>query len=187
MKTLYFMRHGQSETNAAHVYAGNTADIALTELGRQQAALGGHDLIGLKITKIYASPLVRAETTAEIVARELGYPTSDIVIDPRIAEIDVGSLTGQPDEGFGLGYAHIASGTDPDAETVGEVLNRVTSFLRDIAAVETETVLVVAHAGIGRVFRALLLGVTLESIAHTGLENAEPFELPLDLLHKVIA
>lgn len=44
MKTIYFMRHGQSEANAAKLVAGGGLDSPLTRLGMVQAAKVGRQL-----------------------------------------------------------------------------------------------------------------------------------------------
>ena len=46
MKKIYFMRHGQSEANAAKVVAGGGMDSPLTRLGMEQAAKVGRQLEG---------------------------------------------------------------------------------------------------------------------------------------------
>ena len=186
IKRLLFMRHGESEANAAHIYGGAQPHIQLTAVGRQQAEAAGRDLTGANIDTIIASPLDRAQDTAKIVAVAVGYPENLIVTDARLHEIDVGQLVGSPDEGFVVGYAHLAKGTDATAETPDEVMERVHSFITDVLpAYDNKVVLIVAHAGIARAFRALLTGVTLKSIAATNIPNAEAFDLPLDKLDKL--
>lgn len=67
MKSLYFIRHGQSLANTG-AKSMPDAKIPLTELGQQQA----DDLftrwhnINIKPSHIYASPLLRAKQTANI-------------------------------------------------------------------------------------------------------------------------
>ena len=188
IKKMLFMRHGQSEANAKKVYAGSSPHVQLTQLGEQQAAAAGRDLIGHEVDAIVASPLDRAIQTAKIAAVEMGFVENLIITDERLHEINVGTLTGQHDDGFVTGYAHINSGQDATAETPADVLERVHSFLVDAAALyDNQVVLIVAHAGVARAFRAILTGVSLESIAGTTIPNAEPFELPLDKLDEVIA
>ena len=188
MKQLYFMRHGQSEANAANVYGGAQPHIQLTSLGRQQAHLAGQDLIGKGIDLIVSSPLDRAVETARIVAVETGYPVAAVQTDERLHEIGVGKLTGQPDEGFVKGFAYLAAGTDPTAETPAQITSRVTAALKDLERSGADkTVLIVAHAGIGRTLRAILTGVTLADLAAITIPNAQSYELPLDHLKEAIA
>lgn len=80
------MRHGESENNVLGV--SNTHDLNayhLTELGREQSEVAAEYLQNEGIDAIYASPFLRTQETAEVVARRLGVP---VIIDPRIAELD---------------------------------------------------------------------------------------------------
>ncbi|MBW4061611.1 histidine phosphatase family protein [Candidatus Saccharibacteria bacterium] len=187
MKQLYFMRHGQSEVNAAGIYGGSQPHIKLTQLGRKQAVLAGREFTGAPIDVIYASNLDRAQLTTKLFVEAAGYSDAIIVTDERLHEIDPGTMTGQRDQGFTKALKHMTSGDDPTSETPEQVFARVTSFLRDVEPLTRDkTVLVVAHAGVARVFQSLLTGVTLASISDTTIPNAEPFELPLDRLNEVV-
>jgi len=75
---FYFVRHGQSEANAARLIADSTPK--LTKLGREQAIETANSLKDIKITKILTSPLIRARQTAEIIASELGLHVGDIEV-----------------------------------------------------------------------------------------------------------
>ena len=65
MGHIYFVRHGQSFWNVENKICGAT-DIALTELGHQQAAMTGKKILeqGIWADEILYSPLVRAAETA---------------------------------------------------------------------------------------------------------------------------
>lgn len=95
---IYFIRHGESEANVKKVFAGQKEDSLLTDEGREQAKITAKEIIkeGLKIDKIYSSPLKRASETAKIIAEELGFDASEIIIEERVIEYDMGSLTGTP-------------------------------------------------------------------------------------------
>jgi broad specificity phosphatase PhoE len=93
MNTLFLVRHGQDEDNARHLINGRR-DTELTEVGRTQAAEVATQLPSVGVSTIYASPLRRAQQTAEIVAQHLGI--QEIRLDPDLIERDYGSLTGVP-------------------------------------------------------------------------------------------
>jgi 2,3-bisphosphoglycerate-dependent phosphoglycerate mutase len=92
---LYFVRHGQSEANLLKVISNRGLVHPLTELGRAQAAQLAQALTGLPITKIYSSPLLRAQQTAEIVSAALGltFELADALREP-----DCGIAEGRSDE-----------------------------------------------------------------------------------------
>jgi probable phosphoglycerate mutase len=70
---MILVRHGQSTANAGGIWQGQL-DFPLSKQGRLEAAAAGRALLGTRISAIYSSPLSRAFETAEIVARETGFP-----------------------------------------------------------------------------------------------------------------
>ncbi|MDR2686748.1 MAG: histidine phosphatase family protein [Oscillospiraceae bacterium] len=143
--TLLFLRHGQTDWNAQGLFQGRT-DIPLNEAGRAQAraqaaALLAHDP---PVDVIYASPLLRARETAEIVQGALGAP---IYFDGRLTERCFGSLEGTPIV-RGLGEEGLAQ---HGAESFAELHERVFEFLEEIKAKHPgQCVLVAAHGNVGR-------------------------------------
>src|SRR3954464_16072660 len=91
-RPFYYLRHGETEANAARIIAGSL-DVDLTPLGREQAIAAAQALLDEPITGIYASPLRRARETAEPIAEALGLSLN--IID-EIAERNWGELEGQP-------------------------------------------------------------------------------------------
>jgi probable phosphoglycerate mutase len=90
--TLFlFLRHGQAKNNVERILAGRTKGFPLTELGIQQAEKIGDFLKPLNISKIYCSPIERAEHTARIVANKINLNCN---VDERLTEIDMGTFTG---------------------------------------------------------------------------------------------
>lgn len=69
----YFMRHGQTDANLQRRLSDGFDDSPLNETGREQAKQSGQALRAknTQFDVIFASPLVRARETAEIVAREI--------------------------------------------------------------------------------------------------------------------
>ena len=67
MATLILLRHGESEWNKKNLFTG-WVDVDLTELGEQQAKLGGLELrkAGLLPTVLHTSLLTRAIRTSNI-------------------------------------------------------------------------------------------------------------------------
>ena len=86
---IYFVRHGESEANVKAVFAGQKENSPLTEKGREQALATAKEIKKeeLKINRIISSPLKRSFETAKIIAEEIGFDSSKIVIDIRIIYI----------------------------------------------------------------------------------------------------
>ncbi|MGZ8230321.1 MAG: histidine phosphatase family protein, partial [Burkholderiales bacterium] len=72
-RPFYFLRHGETETNAAGLVAGSL-DVDLTARGREQALAAAEALADEPITGVYTSPLKRARETAEPIAARLRLP-----------------------------------------------------------------------------------------------------------------
>jgi probable phosphoglycerate mutase len=90
---ILFVRHGESEGNAAQRLQGRL-DSPLSANGREQAARLGAWLgsIGFRWDAAYASPLKRAWETAEIVCRTAGGLMPEA--DPALAEVAAGRIEG---------------------------------------------------------------------------------------------
>lgn len=148
---IYFIRHGESEANLKHVFAGQRDNSALTQKGVEQAKAEGEKIKGmdLNISKIITSPLVRAADTAKIVAGIIGYE-KEILIDSRITEYDMGDLTGTPT--VEITSKRMIAATN--AESIQHFIDRVRSFLDEYGKKE-ETILMVAHAGVGRLIESI--------------------------------
>jgi probable phosphoglycerate mutase len=97
--TLYFVRHGETDWNAARRYQGRR-DISLNATGRAQARRNGRilaDLVGSRAASLdhVASPLQRARETMEIMRAELMLDPKGYRTDLRLAEIDYGHWEGR--------------------------------------------------------------------------------------------
>lgn len=77
-KEFYFVRHGQTEGNAAAVKQDH-GDISLNATGRQQARMIGPIVASLPVQTICYSPLKRAKETRDIVCSGLNAPHAEVV------------------------------------------------------------------------------------------------------------
>ena len=155
---IYFIRHGESEANLRHVFAGQKDNSPLTEKGIEQAKSEGLKIkeMGITISKVISSPLIRALDTAKIVCQIIGY-TDEILIDPRITEYDMGTLTGTPTYEISSKMLVFAQ----NAENPKNFDDRVNSFLKEWNMYD-ENVLMVAHAGVGRIIETIKKGTDPE-------------------------
>ena len=153
---IYFIRHGESEANVKKVFAGQKDDSLLTDEGRQQAKATAGEIIkeGIKIDKIFSSPLKRAYETAEIIAKEIGFDTSNIITEKRIMEYDMGSLSGTPWHTISSSILISAENTE-DTE---KFRSRVCSCVEELSKIP-ENILLVSHAGVGRVLETVREGI----------------------------
>lgn len=150
---IYFMRHGQSLANARNVFAGQRDNSKLTAVGIRQAHSAAEYILRhkLRFNHILTSPLQRTKETAEIVARGIGFDPYEIVIEPRLAEYDMGLLSGTPIHP--ITSAEIIA--HPEAEDPIMLRRRLQQVLERVHAMEG-SVLLVSHAGTGRMFESML-------------------------------
>lgn len=90
---LILVRHGESEANAAGIYQG-WFDSPLSLRGEAQAAATARALAArddIRPVAVYASPLLRAWRTGEVIAAALRL---EPIPHPGLREINVGAATG---------------------------------------------------------------------------------------------
>ncbi len=154
---IYVTRHGQTDFNKKRMMQGRS-DIPLNSVGIDQARARRKSIGNIRFDAVYASPLVRAIQTAEIIG---DVDRKDIIVDDRIIEADFGpyELMGY----FKTGLPMIAYWSTPElfkappgVETIREMRERTSSFLRELEQKDYETVLVACHGGIIRPIRGYL-------------------------------
>lgn len=173
---LVLFRHGQTDYNAQALITG-IADAQLTDLGREQAVEAGRLLRGIPIHKAYSSTLSRAFLTASLALRHAKQPhleeddgTFRISQSADIVEIDSGDFTGRSHKTDPeiMNYKRDFFTGPPNGESYEVAMARVQRFFNDEVMPRLErgeTVMVVCHAGIVRVFDYVL---GLESVPAKG-------------------
>ena len=83
MKTLFLVRHAKSSRDDPSL---PDRDRPLDDRGRQDAPKMGKRLAkrDVKTDLLLSSPALRALTTAQLIAEEIGYKRKDIVVDDRL-------------------------------------------------------------------------------------------------------
>jgi broad specificity phosphatase PhoE len=166
MTFMHLVRHGRSVWNAAGRIQGQI-DIELDEIGLQQAQRMAGRLEGEPIAAIYSSPLLRARSTAEVIAVRFNLPVTP---DTRLMEYDFGVISGMTWDEVTENHPELANRwlEDPWAVPVagseGRVnfAARVMSAMQDICAQHpAEHVAVVAHGGTFGVYLTAMLGLDL--------------------------
>lgn len=152
---IYFMRHGESQANADGIFAGPSYKAPLTDRGRSQAQLEGARIKnqGITFDRIISSPIERAKETAELLAMAAECDPGCITYDERLAEYDMGELSGKPKADVNARERTSAAG----AEDPVLFQARVLSCLEEINPLPGNT-LVVAHAGVAGIIEATRIG-----------------------------
>ena len=167
------LRHGQSTYNLLGLCNDDPArPVDMTGVGVAQAEAAARRLVAEPIEAIFASPLLRARRTAEIVGRKIGV---DVVIEPRLADIRSG-YEGRPVAEYLAAIAH-----DPvhacaaGGESLRDYQRRVDGFLDRLAHRPLRCVLLVAHEETLRMLDAHYRRCRLGEVAGRAFANAEPY------------
>jgi probable phosphoglycerate mutase len=171
--TIYFIRHGETDWNAAQRYQGQT-DIPLNEKGRGQAARNGLALrehLGARLVSLdyVASPLKRASETMRIARGELGLDPDGFRRDDRLMEQHYGHWEGQlwselprtDPEGFAARERDKWGWQPRGGESYRMLSERIGGWLGEVA----EDCVVASHGAVSRVLRGLVVEVRREDIA----------------------
>jgi 2,3-bisphosphoglycerate-dependent phosphoglycerate mutase len=93
MSKLYLQRHLKSQWNSENRFTGWT-DVPLSQEGIESAKETAEKLIGLKIDKVYTSPLTRNKETVSLILENLGIKNLPVVADKALDERNYGELQG---------------------------------------------------------------------------------------------
>lgn len=149
--TLLLCRHGQSEWNAQRRIQGQSPEAGgLTEQGRLEAQQLAGRLQSAGIDAVYASDLLRAQQTAQVVGAAVTLPVQP---DRRWREIDLGVWQGlTPEEVDGRWPGEEIRALDLPRGETGETFAALSA--RTLAAIEDlhaqhpgQTVAVICHGG----------------------------------------
>ena len=167
MKTLYIIRHGETEWNKIGRYQGIT-DVPLNDNGIAQAKACANALKDVHFDRILSSDLSRALVTAEMIR---GNRNIDITTDPRLREIDFGDwekllFSEIEDRWPGLidqMYRRPDIVKVPNGESFQEVQDRAWSAVSDFLNEnnEDETILITCHGGTIRTILCKLLDISI--------------------------
>ena len=168
---IIIQRHGQSEANVLHIYAGHT-DYELSPLGHEQARLGAEALAGERVDAIYSSDLKRAMQTAAPHAK-----LRSLTVNGRreLREIYLGDweaserdylIEKYPYEAVYIWQNFFGIFRAPNGESAPDAAER---FYNEVCRIATrnfgKTVLITAHAAVIRLFWGKVCGVEPERVA----------------------
>ncbi|MCH9674221.1 MAG: histidine phosphatase family protein [Gammaproteobacteria bacterium] len=164
---LYFVRHGQTDWNAAHRLQSHS-DIPLNATGRAQAKAIAQLFTdnSVRFTVAASSPLQRASETAASILADSNVTAHPY---PELIEISLGQYEGEHEEELRtkLGPAYdrwrqtYFETAAPGGESRADAINRVRHRLAGLAeCAQTAPVLVVGHQAINMAMKSALSGLT---------------------------
>ncbi|MSR73629.1 MAG: histidine phosphatase family protein [Candidatus Pacebacteria bacterium] len=150
MKTIYFVRHGESEGNTSSVFMDDTAP--LTEQGRQQAAAVADRCVRLPIETIISSTMPRAMETAAIINGKIDKPIAycDLFVERRRPSEFLGKDKESPEivamqKMMRSNFGYVSDYRFSDEENFTEIKMRALAALDYLAGRDEERILVVTH------------------------------------------
>lgn len=179
MKSIYFVRHGQSEWNVSNQICGRT-DIPLTQKGIDQAFESGENILkdGIHADEILYSPLLRAKETALTISKVTGIPARE---EKELIEQNFGKWEGvspRSHEGFQSDKRQFINSYE-GGETMLKLAQRIYNLL-DRLKEDDKVYILVAHNGIARVVKSYFEDMTNEEYAAFGVRNCSVTEFKFD-------
>lgn len=175
MKEILLIRHGETDWNAQGRLQG-TLDTPLNGNGIRQAGIAAKALKGHGIQIIYASPMLRARKTAELIAEETG---ASLIFRESLREKDFGAMQGMSPKEIDAVYGDVLHEmrsvldlAPNGSESNREVMLRLQPVIDEINAVK-ERVLIVTHGAVARILYRMLAKPTEDEFHQFRLENCE--------------
>jgi len=138
MSKLYLQRHLKSQWNLENKFTGWT-DVPLSKEGIESAKDVSEQLMGLKIDKVYTSPLTRNKETTTLILKYLGKNDLLVSTDKALDERNYGDL-----QGMNKDEAKVKFGEDqvllwrrsweerpPNGESLHDTFNRTVPYYKE--------------------------------------------------------
>jgi len=154
MAKLILLRHLKSQWNLENRFTGWT-DVPLSMEGVENAKEVSDKLAGVKIDKVYTSPLIRNRETTSLILENLGKKDAPIVINKALDERNYGALQGLNKDEVKKQYGEEQvklwrrswDQAPPEGESLKDVYERAVSFFKEYIEKDLESgrdILVVA-------------------------------------------
>ncbi len=147
------IRHGEAEHNVARIYSGKASNPHhLTKDGKVQAEKLAQNITPVDV--LVASPLVRTQETAKVIAEVQGF-NEKIITDERFKEVDFGELEGRtyigPEQRL----------KEPSTEPLESIQKRSLAGLKELKETHQGSHIgIVSHGGTIRSLQTALHGIT---------------------------
>lgn len=185
---FFFIRHGESESNATPgLAAGKNFDAPLTEKGFQQAKRLGErfNREGVTFDRVYSSSLIRTVQTTETMLEGMGEAGREIAKVDAIIEQQVPGWRGVPLEVVNtpenIAYSRTKGPhfVPPEGESLRMVQRRVSNWLEDefiyneeLTATPTSMrVAIVGHGTASRCLFQYIMGFDYSLLRRMAIEN----------------
>lgn len=181
-RSVLLLRHGETEWNAAARLQGR-GDSPLTEKGEDSAARFGEYCAARGVRRVIASPLGRAQRTAERIARRCG---CEVETEAALVEVDFGACSGLTMREVADRFPGLAVRREqdrwhtrwPDGESYADAEARMVAWWRGAEPrFDAPPPAIVAHGALLRALRRVLTGESSEQVLARMLSGAMLWEL----------
>ena len=184
MKTLWFIRHGETDWNREGRLQGQR-DIPLNDLGRRQAAEAGQRLAKLVAQPGHlpwvVSPLGRTVETALLARTAIGIDPPGFMTDDRLKELTFGRWEGETWHDLKKRERDLARArkadkwnfVPPGGESYALLAKRIAPWLE----CAPDEAVVVSHGGVARVLLTMLAGVSPLEAPYQEIRQGEVLSL----------
>ncbi|HUP61762.1 MAG TPA: histidine phosphatase family protein [Thermoanaerobaculia bacterium] len=171
-RQLILVRHGETLHNVAGIAQGWN-DSELSDNGRAQVARVAERLAAMRPTALYSSPLGRALSTAEVIAKATGLEVLQL---DDVREMNYGGWEGRSfldvrrdDEEIYQRWIGDGACPCPDGESHDDVRRRLE---RAFTSINSERAIVVTHGTAIRIAATALLELPVMASRHFAQDNA---------------
>lgn len=184
--TLYLVRHGTTDLNAAMCYQGRV-DVPLNDLGLAQGRCLTEYFRDIAIDKGVVSPLIRARQTMDALLAEK--PEVPVTVEPDIIELDGGEIEERPFREINViwpGFldaftTHPGTYRMPGGESGADVYHRVIPAIQRIAREnQGKTVVVVSHGFAISTWINYMQGIPAEEMKEATMDNVAVSKFTFD-------
>ena len=153
---VIFIRHGESEANVERIISNRNLPHNLTKHGWKQALTLSDKLSSKNIAVIYASPIRRAQQTAQLIAEKRHLP---IHMTNALREFDCGIIEGRGDEEAWQAHQAVVQAWDngdhgrqiAGGESFNDMQKRFVPFIKQLVSEFGEgdaAVVLLSHGGL---------------------------------------
>ncbi len=174
MKTIYLIRHGETQANREGVFRGR-GEVPLSPAGLKQAEELRVFFAPLEVQRVLSSPLQRAAATAAIC-----FPGRHIEVQELINNLDLGrwagrkkkEIAGEEPELWRRWLEEPERMSFPDGESLAAVKERTRAFNLLLVSASEERIAVVTHRSVLKALLAEALGLGERWFWKFHLDNA---------------
>ena len=174
MKTIYLIRHGETQANREGIFRGR-GEVPLSPAGLKQAGELGAYFADLKIQRVFSSPLRRAAQTAAIC-----FPGLTLELQDLVNNLDLGAWAGRKKKEIACEEPDLwrrwleepERMSFPGGESLAAVKARARHFNLLVAGLAEERIAVVSHRSVLKALLAEALGLRGKWFWKFHLDNA---------------